>query len=83
MNLFLKHKSIVLFETSRPSAFLFYTDSIYGKACKNLLSKTIRPSALIFGMLHYRVNLYQECSNYDPGAKNGIAQGSHVLHRLI
>ena len=38
---------------------------------------------LIFGMKHHLVNLYQVCSNYIPGAKNGPPSGSHVLHRPI
>ena len=31
--------------------------------------------ALIFGMQHHLVDLYQVCSNYAPGAKNGPATG--------
>ena len=50
---------------------------------KIFLSETLRPRVLIFGMLHFLVDLYQVCSNYAPGAKNGPALGSHVLHRLI
>ena len=38
---------------------------------KIFLSETTRPRALIFGMKHYLVDLYQVCSNYTPGAKNG------------
>ena len=34
----------------------------------NFLSKV-----LIFGMLHHLVDLYQVCSNYVLGAKNGTA----------
>ena len=37
---------------------------------KIFLSETIRPRALIFGMMHYLVVFYQVCSNYTPGAKN-------------
>ena len=36
---------------------------------KIFLSETIRLRALIFGMLHHLVDLYQVCSNYAPGAK--------------
>ena len=42
---------------------------------KILLSETTRPSALIFGMKHHLVDLYQVCSNYAPGAKNRPAPG--------
>ena len=47
------------------------------------LSETIRPIALIFGMLHHLVDLSQVCSNYAPGAKDGPARWSHVVHWLI
>ena len=50
------------------------------------LSETRRPGALIFGMKHHLVDLCQVCSNYIPGAKNGVARGgggSHVLPRLL
>ena len=50
---------------------------------KIFLSETIRPRALIFGMKHHLTDQYQVCLNYAPGAKNGPAQGSHCLHRLI
>ena len=60
---------------------------------KIFLSESIRSRALIFGMQHHLVDLYQICSNYapgakmalhlGPGAKNGPASKSHVLHRLI
>ena len=33
---------------------------------EKLLSETTRPRALIFGMLHHLVDLYQVCSNYSP-----------------
>ena len=50
-----------------------------GKNMKKIfLSETIRPRALIFGMKHDLVDLYQVCSNYAP-----LPKGSHVLHRLI
>ena len=57
---------------------------IYGKTLKKFfLSETIRPRALIFGMWHHLIDLYQVFSNYTPEAKNGPAPGSHVLHLLI
>ena len=40
-----------------------------------ILSKTIRPRASIFGMMHYLVVFYQVCSNYTPRAKNGPTPG--------
>ena len=55
----------------------------WDKHGKIFLSETIRHRALIFGIKHHLVDLYQVCSNYAPGAKNGPARASHVLHRLI
>ena len=49
---------------------------------KIFLSETTRPRALIFGLKHHLVDLYQFCSNYAPGANNEPARGSHILHRL-
>ena len=46
---------------------------------KIFLSETIRPIALMFGMKHYLVDLYQVCSNYAPGAKNVPAPGVTCL----
>ena len=46
-------------------------------------SETTRPRALLFGMYHHLVDLYQNCSNYSPGAKNGPAPGVTGLQRLI
>ena len=42
---------------------------------KIFLSKVIRPRALIFGMMHHLVDLYQVCSNKTPVAKNCCALG--------
>ena len=42
---------------------------------KIFLSETTRPRALSFCMKYHLVNLYQFCSNYSPGAKNGPASG--------
>ena len=36
---------------------------------KDFLSETIRPRALIFGMMHYLVVIYQVCSNIPLGPK--------------
>ena len=43
-------------------------------------SETTMPRALIFSMWHYLVDLYQVCSNYPPGAKNGSAPGGHMFY---
>ena len=56
---------------------------ILGKCEKIFMSETTGPKALIFGMKHHLVYLYQVCSNYIPWVKNGPAPGSHVLHWLI
>ena len=45
---------------------------------KNFLSENTSSRALIFGMYHHLVDLYQNCSNYFPGAQNGPAPGSQV-----
>ena len=55
---------------------------ILGKHEKIFLSETTRPRALILGMKHHLVDLYQLCSNDAPGAKNGPTPRSHVLHRF-
>ena len=38
-------------------------------------SETKSPRTLIFGMQHHLMDVYEDCSNYDPRAKNGPAQG--------
>ena len=43
---------------------------------KIFLSETIRPRALIFGMKHHLVDLYQVCSNYAPEGKMAQRQVS-------
>ena len=48
---------------------------LYWENMKKILSETIRPRALIFVVYHDLVDLYQFCSNYAPGAKNGPAPG--------
>ena len=40
------------------------------------MPETLRPRALIFGIYHHLVDLYQVGSNYAPWAKNGPPQGS-------
>ena len=58
-----------------PPGHMFYIGLNRGKHEKLFLSETTRPRALIFGMKHHLVNLYQVCSNYIPWAKNGPAPG--------
>ena len=48
---------------------------IYVTHGKIVLSETTRPGALIVGMQHHLVELYQVCSNYTPGNKNDPAPG--------
>ena len=45
---------------------------------KIFLTETTRPKALIFGMKHHLVSLYQICSNYFPGI-NGPPRG-HMFY---
>ena len=66
-----------------PRGHMFYTGLYKEKPEIIFLSKATRPRALIFSMKHHLVDLYQVCSNYIPGAKNGTAHGSHVLHKTI
>ena len=61
---------------------MLYIDLYREKHEQNFLSETTRHRALLFGMKHYLVNLYQVCSNYTPSAKNGPTPGSHALHGL-
>ena len=42
---------------------------------KIFLSETLRPRAMIFGILHHLVGPYRVCYNNAPGAKNGPAPG--------
>ena len=56
---------------------------ILGQTLKIFFSETTRPIALIFGMWHRLMVLYQVCSNYAPGVKIGPAPGVTSLHRVI
>ena len=58
---------------------MFYIGLYREKHGKIFWSETIRPRALIFGMTHQQVDLYQVCSNYAPGAKNGLVWG-HMFY---
>ena len=51
-----------------PRGHMFYIDLYREKHEKIFLLKTTRPVALIFGMKHHLVNLYQVCYSYIPGA---------------
>ena len=62
---------------------MFYIGLYREQHEKIFLSETTRPRAMIFGMKHHLVNLYQVYSNYSPGAKNGPAPGVTGLHRLL
>ena len=66
-----------------PRGHMFNIGLYREKREKIFWSETTKPSTLIFCMKHHLVNLYQVCSNYFPGAKNGLAPGSHGLHRFI
>ena len=54
---------------------MFYIGLYRENVEKIFLSETTRPRALIFGMYHHLVDLYQVCSNNSHGAKNGPAPG--------
>ena len=53
----------------------FYIGFYRVKHEKIFLSETTRPRGLLFVMKHHLVDLYQVCSNYTPGAKNGPTPG--------
>ena len=53
-----------------------FTYAYIGNMYKNIfLSKTTRYRALIFSMCYNLVDIYQVCSNYATGTKNGLAPG--------
>ena len=47
---------------------------------KKICSETIRPRALIYGMVHDLVDLYQVCSNYLTGAKIAQLLWGHMFY---
>ena len=53
----------------------FFYIGLYRENVIIFLSETTGPRALIFGMYHHLVDLYQVCSNKAPGVKNGPAPG--------
>ena len=56
---------------------MFYIGFYREKHEKIFLSETTRPRALVFGMKHHLVDLYQVCS------KMATPPGSHALLGLI
>ena len=58
---------------------MFYI-GLYREQHEKVLSETTRSRALIFGMKHHLLNLYQACSNYIPRAKNGHLLGGHRFY---
>ena len=58
---------------------MFYIGLYREKHEKIFLSETTRPRALKIGIKHHLVNLYQVCSNYIPGTKNGLPMGVTCL----
>ena len=53
---------------------MFYI-GLYREKHEKIFSETTRHRALIFGMWHHLVDLYQVCSNHTPGDKDGPAPG--------
>ena len=51
-----------------PGGHRFYIGLYMEKNEKIFLSETTRPKALVFGMKHHLVDLYQVCLNKTPGA---------------
>ena len=62
-----------------PRDHMFYIGFYREKQEKIFLSESTRLTALIFGMEHHLLNLYQVCSNYVPGAKNDRS-GGHMFY---
>ena len=58
-----------------PWGHMFYKGLYREKDETIFLSETTMARALIFGMKHHLVNLYQVCSNYISRAKNGPTPG--------
>ena len=50
---------------------MFYI-GLYSEILKKFFSETTRPRALIFGMLHLIVVLYQVCTNDGNGSAKGV-----------
>ena len=52
---------------------------LYRENIKIFWSETTRHRALIFGMKHHLVDLYQICPNYAPGAKKRPRPRGHIF----
>ena len=59
---------------------IFYIGLYREHKKKIFSSETTKPSALIFVMKHYLVDLFQVCYNFDLGAQNQ-PHGGHMFHR--
>ena len=59
----------------RPAGHKFETQEQRRKTLKFFFSETGKCRALIFGMKHLLVDLYQDCSYDAPGVKTGLARG--------
>ena len=62
---------------------MFYIGLYKEKHETIFLSETKMPRALIFGMKHHLVNLYQVVQMISLGPKMAPPQGSPVLHRPL
>ena len=62
-------------EIAPPGGHKFYISLYMEIHEKIFLSETIRPRALIGGMYHHLVDLYQVCLEYAPGTKKGPTPG--------
>ena len=61
---------------------MLYIDLYREKHEKIFMSETTKHRALIFGMKHHLVDLYQVCSKYTPWAKNAPPRGGGGGHML-
>ena len=62
---------------------MFYIGLYRENVKKIFVSETTEPRALILGIKHHQVDLYQVCSNNAPGVKMVPPWGSHVLYSII
>ena len=62
-----------------PPGHMFCIDLYREKRQKIFLSETKRPRALIFGMKHHLVDIYQVCSDYAPWGQKWACPGGHML----
>ena len=64
---------------AQPGGHMF-TEAYIGKHEKIFFPETTRPKALIFGMCHHLVDLYQVSSNYAPWVKRGPPCWVHMFN---